>query len=155
MMSTLGLPVSGARPTRWSRLRLSRELTFRLRDKKARTGLTPNLLCRLGFCLSLADPQVPNPGSYDEEGLEFNRSTLVGEWDELFDVLLRQRLAEDGLDLVEDFFPQFRAHMNRGAEIMCNRVRAINDIVALLPRTESLRAAPAIVVGGTNVSQDQ
>src|SRR5437764_700315 len=65
------------RPPRWNRLRLARETTYRLRDRKARTGLTPNLLCRFGFCLSLAEPQIPDPGAYDETGQEFNRSTLV------------------------------------------------------------------------------
>jgi DNA sulfur modification protein DndE len=134
----------------WSRLRLSRELTFRLRDKKARTGLTPNLLCRLGFCLSLADPQVPDPAVYDEDGLEFNRLTLVGEWDELFAALLRQRLVDDGLHPIDDFVPQLRAHMNRGAEIVCNRVRALGDIVALVPRTEHFQPVPVAGGGGGN-----
>jgi DNA sulfur modification protein DndE len=92
------------------------------------------VLCRLGFCLSLTEPQIPDPASYDEDGLEFNRSTLLGEWDELVDALLRQRLAEDGLDLVADYLPQLRAHMNRGAEIVCNRLRDIGDVVALVPR---------------------
>lgn len=118
---------------RWSRLRLARELTYRLRDKKARTGITPNILCRLGFCLSLADEQIPDPASYDEEGLEFNRSTLVGEWDEMLELLLRQRIADDGLDPEIHYLPQLRAHMNRGAEIICNRVRSIGDIAAFIP----------------------
>ncbi len=121
------------RPARWSRMRLSDELTYRLRDKKARTGLTPNLLCRLGFVLSLADPQVPDPAAFEENGLEFNRVTLVGEWDLLFDALLVQRLIEDGLDPENDFLAQYRAHMNRGANIICNRVRDISDIVGLVP----------------------
>jgi DNA sulfur modification protein DndE len=115
-------------------MRLTKEVTFRLRDKKARTGLTPNLLCRLGFCLSLEEPRTPDPDAFDEEGVEFNRSTLLGEWEDVFDALLRQRLADDGLDPAEHFIPQYRAHMNRGAELICNRLRDVSDIAALVTR---------------------
>lgn len=121
------------RPTRWNRLRLASGLTFRLRNLKAKTGLTPNILCRLGFSLSLAEPYVPDPDVYDEDGQEFNRSTLVGEWEDLFDALLRQRLIQDGLDVEKDFMLQLRAHMNRGAELICNRVHDLGDILALVP----------------------
>ena len=115
-------------------MRLKNDLTFRLRNAKAKTGLTPNLLCRLGFCLSLAESQIPAPDLYDEEGLEFHREVLFGEWDELFEALLRQRLANDGLDQSEDFIPQMRAHLNRGAETICSRMRDVEDVALLLPR---------------------
>lgn len=91
--------------------------------------------------MSLTEPQVPEPGRYDEDGLEFNRSTLLGEWDDLYEALLRQRLADDGLDPVTDFYPQLRAHMNRGAELVCNRIRDITDVVTLLPRTAPTTSA--------------
>jgi DNA sulfur modification protein DndE len=71
----------------------------RLRILKARTGLTPNLLCRLGFCLSLNDPTPPNPAQYPEDGpREINRYSLTGQWDRFFFALLRERLVRDGLD---------------------------------------------------------
>jgi DNA sulfur modification protein DndE len=144
------------RPPRWQRLRLSRELTYRVRNLKKKTGLTPNLVCRLGLCLSLAEPQIPDPATYDEEGQEFNRSTLLGEWDELFEALLRQRLANDGLNPVVDFIPQLRAHMNRGSEMICNRVREVADVAALMPRgDESSRGEPDTEGDdGSNVASD-
>lgn len=117
----------------WNRLRLSSDLTYRLRNLKGRTGLTPNLLCRIGFCLSLKEPRVPDPERYDEEGQELNRTTLVGEWDELFEALLRSRLINDGLNVEEEFYPQFRAHMNRGAGMVCDRIRSLSDVLALVP----------------------
>ncbi len=88
--------------------------------------------------MSLAEPQIPDPTAYDEDGKEFNRSTLIGEWDALIEALLSQRLAQDGLDPVADFLPQLRAHMNRGAELVCNRVREVGDVVALLPRAPTI-----------------
>jgi DNA sulfur modification protein DndE len=119
---------------KWNRLRLSDELTYRLRNVKGRTGLTPNLICRIGFCLSLGDPRVPDPDRYDEDGPELNRTTLLGEWDEFYEALLRNRLVQDGLDSGEDFFPQLRAHMNRGAGMACDRLRDLDDVVALVPK---------------------
>ena len=118
---------------KWTRLRLSDEFTYRLRNLKGRSGLTPNLICRIGFCLSLEEPRVPDPDRYDENGQEFNRSTLLGDWDDLYEALLRDRLAADRLDLEADFFPQLRAHMNRGASMACNRIRDFSDLLALVP----------------------
>jgi len=135
------------RAPRWNRLQLARDVTYKLRNQKARTGLTPNLLCRLGFVLSLTEPQIPDPATYDQEGQELNRTTLLGEWDEAFEALLRQRIADDGLDLVDDFLPQLRAHMNRGAELICGRVRDIADLAALIPSdgpVDDVPGAPAI-----------
>ena len=65
----------------FNRIRISKSATVRLSMLKGRTGLTPNILCRIGFCLSLGESTVPNPENYDEEGQEFNRYTLTGEWD--------------------------------------------------------------------------
>lgn len=118
---------------KWNRLRLSDEFTYRLRNLKGRSGLTSNLICRIGFCLSLEEPRIPDPARYDENGQEFNRSTLLGDWDDLYEALLRQRLASDRLDLQADFLPQLRAHMNRGAGMACDRVRVLSDVLALVP----------------------
>ena len=107
----------------------------RLRFLAGRTGLTPNLLCRIGFCLSLAEPSLPNPDEYPEEEREFNRYTLLGEYDDLFVALLKERCRRDGVDLmrVPDYF---RAHVNRGVILLQACVRSLGDIAVLLPRTD-------------------
>lgn len=71
-----------------TKLRLTKEASNRLRFVAGKTGLTPNLLCRIGFCLSLGEPSAPNPDEYPEEDREFNRYTLLGEYDPLFVALL-------------------------------------------------------------------
>jgi len=119
---------------KWNRLRLSDGLTYKLRNLKGRIGLTPNLICRIGFCLSLDDPRIPDPDHYDEDGPEFNRSTLLGDWDDVFEALLRERLVRDGLEPNADFLPQLRAHMNRGAEMACGRMRGLSDVLSLVVR---------------------
>lgn len=116
-----------------TRLRVCQEADLRLRILKARTGLTPNLLCRLGFCLSLNDPTPPNPNQYPEDGpREINRYTLTGPWDRLFIALLKERCHHDGFGS-EDFEDQFRAHVNRGVLMLYKQVRDVTDLSRLIP----------------------
>ena len=122
---------------KWNRLQLSAEFTYRLRNAKGRTGLTPNLLCRLGFCLSLEEARVPDPARYDDKGLDFNRSTLLGEWEHIYEALLIERIVRDGFDPDTHFMPQLTAHMNRGAGMACDRLRTLSDVLALLPEAET------------------
>lgn len=116
-----------------TRLRVCQEVDQRLVSLKARTGLTPNLLCRIGFCLSLNDPSVPDPSAYPPDSdRELNRYTLTGEWDAFFVALLRERCAHDGLDLETAQEDQFRAHINRGVLMLYNRVKHLGDLDRLM-----------------------
>jgi DNA sulfur modification protein DndE len=114
-----------------TKLRLTKEASNRLRFVAGKTGLTPNLLCRLGLCLSLGEPSIPNPNEYPEEDREFNRYTLLGEYDLLFVALLKQRCSQDGLD-PSKLSAYFRAHMNRGIILLQKRVKNLGDIAGLL-----------------------
>lgn len=114
------------------RLRVCEEADLRLRLLKARTGLTPNLLCRLGLCLSLNDPTPLDPAQYPEDGpREINRYTLTGPWDSLFVALLKERCYKDGFgeEVLED---QFRAHINRGVLTLYKQVRDLSDLTRLI-----------------------
>jgi len=117
----------------FNRIRISKPATVRLSMLKGRTGLTPNILCRIGLCLSLSDPSIPDPQRFDEEGQEFNRYTLPGEWAGFFMALLKERLLHDRLDLEKDPLPQFRAHLNRGAIALFDKVKDLSDLAELLP----------------------
>ncbi len=119
-----------------NRLRLSGEVSHRLSILKGRTGLTPNILCRIGFCLSLNDPTVPDPEDYpDDMEKEINRHTLTGPWDALFVALIKERCHRDDLPLDDDALADhFRAHVNRGVLLLYKRVRSLNDLAQLVPR---------------------
>lgn len=117
----------------FNKIKLSKNATTRLSILKGRTGLTPNILCRVGFCLSLGDLSIPDPQRFDENGQEFNRYTLTGEFDTLFIALLKERLLQDNLDLDKDILTQFRAHMNRGVITLFNKVKDLGDLSELLP----------------------
>jgi len=100
---------------------------------QSRVRLTPNLLCRIGFCLSLNDPTIPDPAAYPpDSNREINRYTLTGEWDDYFVALLRERCAYDQLDLENDLEDQFRAHINRGVLMLNLRVKNQADLGRLV-----------------------
>ena len=116
----------------FSRLYVSEDVDNKLRVLKMRTGLLPNLLCRMGLCLSLSEPGIPDIQLYsDTQAREFNRYTLTGQYDLFFFSLLRERLAEDGLDTETLLEPQFKAHLSRGVGLLYQRTKSIEDITLL------------------------
>ena len=116
-----------------TKIKLTSEAANRVRYTAGRTGLTPNLLCRIGLCLSLADPTIPNPEQFQEEEREFNRYTLLGEYDDFFVALLVERCRRDGVSQ-EHLSEYFRAHLNRGIILLGQRVRSVADLVQLIPQ---------------------
>ncbi len=75
--------------------------------------------------------------------MEFNRYTLTGEWDELFLVLLRQRLNEEGLDFERDGLHQLKAHLNRGISMVHSRVKSLSDLQKMLPESDLVNSNEA------------
>ena len=116
-----------------NRLRLCAEVSNRLSILKGRTGVTPNVLCRIGFCLSLNDPSIPDPSDYPSDtDKEIDRHTLTGPWDHLLVALTKERCYPDGLPLSNDgVMARFRAHVNRGA-LLCKQLRSVNNLVLLI-----------------------
>lgn len=120
-----------------NRIYVDEDVDKRLRVLKARTGLTPNLLCRMGFTLSLDEPGIPDPGLYDrEQAREFNRYTLTGQWDLFFFSLLRERLVQDGLDPEEHLEEQFKAHLSRGVGLLYQRLKKLEDIADIVSEAQ-------------------
>lgn len=115
------------------RISFSSEADTILRMMKARTGVTPNVLCRIGLCLSLDEPGRPR--KVDRKlpmAREINRFTLMGEYDSAFVALLRTRASQDGLkgSCLDD---EFLAHLNRGIQLLTGRVKSLQDVGGLLP----------------------
>lgn len=114
----------------------------KMRLMKARTGITPNILARMGFALSLEEPGTPqDPFDSEEHGRDINRGTLLGEHDAVYVALLRTWVTEtDWLkqnDLLEgcskeQFNDLFVAHMNRGFELLSARMRDLPGLGNLL-----------------------
>lgn len=99
-----------------------------LRMMKARTGLTPNILCRMALAISLQEPGKPRPVDSDEKSQrEINRYTLLGEYDTALVSLVKVKLDQDGIspEKADDYFV---AHIHRGITILSNRVKSIADV---------------------------
>lgn len=75
---------------------------------------------------------MPNPENFPEEKREFNRYTLLGEYDPLFVALLVERCRNDGHDLgrISEYF---HAHMNRGVLLLQPKTKNIADLATLIP----------------------
>lgn len=131
---------------RLNKVYVSADSSQRLSMLAQRTGLKPNLACRLGFCLSLDEfgsatfeefgGQADRPKDAGGKGeREFNWSTLFGQWDLLFVALLKQRVLHDGLDPEADLEKQLELHLNRGIFLLFKRMRELGDLGLLLERS--------------------
>ena len=79
------------------------------------------------------EPGTLNPENYPTDGSEFNRYTLMGEWDALIVALLKERCMTDGVKLNNDnLVKQFRAHLNRGVGLLHGRVKGLSDLAGML-----------------------
>ena len=117
------------------RVRFCKEADNLLRALKSRTGVMPNILCRIGLVLSLDEPGIPNPDSYPEDSdREINRYTLLGEHDAIYAALLRQRVTDDAMAGAHELNAHFRAHVNRGVILLAGRVKSLPDLLAELAR---------------------
>lgn len=81
--------------------------------------LQPFALCKLAIALSLRDskPLVSDDFTKDANGLELNRQTITGEYDDIFKALI---ISHAGENLTEDvYFPKYlKAHIDRGAQYL-------------------------------------
>lgn len=116
------------------RIPFSGSATARLANLRARIVIKENnILCRLGFCLSLEEPGAPLPPD-NLTGSPIDRFTLLGEHDKIFIALLITWMQEKGYeDINDDSLSEcFIHHMNRGAEIISTRVKSMSDFTLLV-----------------------
>lgn len=110
-----------------SRIRISRESTSQLNALKVRTGLTPNILCRIALCYALAN-QVSGNVKYDAEGQEFSRSVLFGKYEPVYIALVKQKCKNQGLDSEKEAIKQLILHINYGIQLLMPRIKSLTDL---------------------------
>lgn len=120
---------------RFNKLKISADATSRLRSLRQRTGLTPNLLCRVAIMLSLEEGPVGGGASPDEEGQEFNAYTLTGDYNGLIGALLRfVEEVEAGADEPlnnDELVKRLRFHIHRGVATLSVRAKSPADVARL------------------------
>lgn len=115
------------------RIRFSREADTWLKVIKSRTGLTPNLTCRIALSMSIGELGSLKVEGVDEDSdREINRSTLLGDFDALAGSLLIQWRTENPGYSHLDLDVLARAHINRGVLLLAQRVRSIAELSAVL-----------------------
>ncbi len=120
---------------KFSRIKLSSKSQNILGRMKARTGLTPNLLARFAFCLSIKEKSSPNPDEYDKDGSEIEPTILFGEHESLYLGLMRNRLEKDGLtglEIESKLNEMTRCHINRGVIALSPRIQSLEDFYELV-----------------------
>ena len=118
---------------RLNRIHTSDDSRNKLSTLKSRTGLLPNILCRIGLMLSLAEPNQPEVDTDASDGSELHRDTLMGEWDPLIVALLEEWCIANGVRTDNDtLIKYFRAHLNRGVHLLYGRMKGLGDLENLL-----------------------
>lgn len=117
------------------RIPFSSEATNRLAQLRSKIVIKENnILCRMGFCLSLEESGIPlAPDNLN--GSPIDRYVLLGEHDKTYLALLVAWMKKNGMEdfNAKEFTDWFIAHMNRGAELISARIKNMGDFVNLLP----------------------
>ena len=122
----------------YSKLKVSADAASKLRALRQRTGLTPNLLCRMAVAHSLEEGPLAGAPIPDEDGMEFNAYTLTGEYGSIFTAMLRWvEEGETGPALAEDeLLRRFRGHIHRGVGTLSVRLKSPLDVLRFMPASD-------------------
>jgi len=77
-----------------NRIHISKRASDQLKLIKSKTGVTPNILCRMALAMSLEEGHKANIAITDTTGLEFNLPTLLGDASLVYESLLKQVYGE-------------------------------------------------------------
>jgi len=94
-----------------------------------------NVLCRWGFCVSLADETPPK--QIEIEGfssVEMTWKVFGGKYEGIYISLLKQRMYNDDIPITEDNMrEQFKLHLHRGIQFLAydKSITSIQDLVKM------------------------
>ena len=92
------------------------------------THLQPFALCKIAIALSVHDNAQYSVDDYktDSDGLELNRQTITGDYDDLFKALIINREGKSLSD--EEYFPKYlKFHIDKGAKLLLAEYKYSND----------------------------
>lgn len=103
----------------------------------ASENLQPYALSKLAIALSLKkdEPLTEFDFETDHDGLELNRQTITGEYDELFKCLIAMK-ENRHIDDDEYFQRYIKAHLDRGARYLYSEFRYGGDFITYLLSAE-------------------
>lgn len=101
------------------KLKTSRETMQVFNDIGASIHLQPFALAKIAIALSIRNSAELDEISFntDTDGLELNRQTITGDYDDLFKALIINKIGHDLSE--EEYFPKYlKAHLDRGAKML-------------------------------------
>lgn len=118
-------------------IRLSQQSKDHLSRLKGKTGIKNwNILCRWALCYSLSEKTIPTDiPNNSESNLEMSWYTFAGEFDEIYDALLKEWCLEVGLPTDRDTIVKyFRLNLERGIAHLCGTglIKNIQDLLLLI-----------------------
>jgi len=115
------------------KIRTSKKTMNMFKEIEASTNYAPFILAKLAISMSIkiGKPLEDADFKSDTLGLELNRQTITGEWDELYKGLVEmfegQHISDD------DFFQKYlKAHLDRGAKMIYSEFRYNGDFLLSL-----------------------
>ena len=118
-------------------IRLSQQSKDHLSRLKGKTGIKNwNILCRWALCYSLSEKTIPTDiPNNSESNLEMSWYTFAGEFDEIYDALLKEWCLEVGLPTDHDTIVKyFRLNLEIGIAHLCGTglIKNIQDLLLLV-----------------------
>ncbi|GAA6623608.1 DNA sulfur modification protein DndE [Scytonema sp. NUACC26] len=119
------------------RIKLSQTAKEQLIKLKRSTKIENwNVLCRWGFCRSLAEPTPPSPVPIPtDSNVEMTWSVFGGEMSDILLLALKQRCYNDGFGTSKETLAiQFRLHLHRGIGYLAGdpSIKKIEDLIELV-----------------------
>ena len=115
---------------KFGRIKISSRSTHLFGMLRSSTGIGPEPWARMALCISLGQKGTPNPDEYNADGSEFTPEQMFGEDESLYLALMLNRLKADRL--ISDYLNEMtRAHVNRGAISLKQRVSDLSDVFKL------------------------
>ena len=112
------------------KIRTSKRTMAIFEEISASTNYAPFILSKLAISMSLKSKETLTETDFKTEsyGLELNRQTITGEWDELYKSLIEMFEGKHLSD--DDYFQKYlKAHLDRGARLIYSEFRYSNDFL--------------------------
>ena len=112
------------------KIRTSKRTMAIFEEMSASTNYAPFILSKLAISMSLKSKEILRETDFktDSYGLELNRQTITGEWDELYKSLIEMFEGKHLSD--DDYFQKYlKAHLDRGARLIYSEFRYSNDFL--------------------------
>ena len=120
------------------KIRTSKRTMMLFEEISASTNYAPFILSKLAISMSMKSgvPLNENDFKTDSFGLELNRQTITGEWDELYKGLIEVFEGKHLSD--EEYFQKYlKAHLDRGAKLLHAEFKYSGDFLLGLLNTDS------------------